>query len=111
LPHIIPERNVLEPREEESMLCHPYVDRVECHVGGKPRIIKPPLTKSADRIAYLGALHEELVAFFETKKVPHVAIEYPNLGMGKKNVNRHVGEVTGVLVSGALQVGASIQKA
>jgi hypothetical protein len=93
------------------MLCHPYADRVECHAGAKPQIIEPKVNKPTDRIAYLRALHEELVAFFQTKRVNHVSIEYPNLGMGKKNVNRHVGEVTGVLVSVALQVGASVEKA
>lgn len=61
------------------MLCHPYADRVECHAGAKPQIIEPQLNKSTNRIAYLGALHEELVAFFQTKRVNHVSIEYPNL--------------------------------
>lgn len=93
------------------MLCHPYVDRVDCHVGGKPHTIKPPLTTSPNRITYLLALHEELVAFFEKNNVNHVAIEYANLGMGKKNVNRHTGEITGALVGAALHVGASVEKA
>jgi len=93
------------------MLCHPYADRVECHVGAKPQIIKPLVNKSTDRIAYSEVLHEKLVAFLQMKRVNHVSIECPNLGMGKKTVNRHVGEVTGVLVSAALQVGASVEMA
>ncbi len=93
------------------MLCHPYADRVECHAGGKPDVVKPALKKPKDRIAFLAALHDELAAYFSKKSVNHVVVEYVNLGQGKKNVIRHVGEVTGVVVSTALQSGATIERA
>jgi Holliday junction resolvasome RuvABC endonuclease subunit len=92
------------------MVCHPYSDRVECHDTGKPQVIKPTLGKGENRIAFLRTLHEELIAYLEMKKPAHVAVEYPNLGMGKRTVNRHVGEVTGVVVSAALQAGASVEQ-
>jgi hypothetical protein len=84
---------------------------VECHDSGKPRVIKPAAGNDEDRVAYLKALYEELISYFETKKPAHVLVEYPNLGMGKKNVNRHVGEVTGIIGRAALQTGASVEKA
>jgi hypothetical protein len=93
------------------MLCHPYADRVECHAGGKPDVVKPVLKKPKDRIAFLAAFHDELAVYFSNNNVNHVAVEYVNLGQGKKNVIRHVGEVTGVLVSAAVQAGATVEKA
>jgi hypothetical protein len=93
------------------MLCHPYGDRVECHDGGKPHVIKPAVASGEDRITFLRLLHEELINYFETKKPTHASIEYSNLGQSKKNVIRHIGEVTGIIVSAALQAGASVEQA
>lgn len=92
------------------MLCHPYADRVECHDAGKPQVIKPKTGEGEDRVAFLQALYEELVTYLEMKKPPHVSVEYANLGMAKKNVIRHIGEVTGVVVSAAIQAGASVER-
>jgi len=93
------------------MVCHPYGDRVECHDGGKAVTIAPPLDDSTDRIPFLCALHEELVEYFHRRKVTHVAIDYRHLGIGRKNVNRHIGEVTGAIVGAAIHVGASVERA
>jgi hypothetical protein len=101
----------LKIHEEKSMLCHPYPNRVECHADKKPQVVEPQVGESENRVEFLKALHAELAGFFEKKKVSHVAIEYPNLGIGRKNINRHVGEVTGVVVGAALLVGASVEKA
>jgi hypothetical protein len=93
------------------MVCHAYADRVECHADGKPVTIAPALDDSTDRITFLCALHEELVEHLHRRKVTHVAIEYQRLGMGKKSVNRHIGEVTGAIVGAAIHAGASVERA
>ena len=58
------------------MLCHPYADRVECRGTGKAHVIKLAGGKGENRIAHLKALHDELIAYFETKRPAHVLIEY-----------------------------------
>ena len=92
------------------MLCHAFADRVECHDRGRPVTITPEDVDPADRIAFLCALHEELVSHFQRCGARHVAIEYQNLGMAKKKVNRHVGEVTAVIVGAAIHAGASVEQ-
>lgn len=92
------------------MLCHAFADRVECHDRGKPVIIAPEGMDSADRIAFLSVLHEELFQHFQNCGVHHVAIEYQNLGMAKKKVNRQVGEVTAIIVGAALHAGATVEQ-
>ena len=92
------------------MLCHAFADRVECHDRGNPVTIAPEGMDSADRISYLCVLHEELVNHFHKCGTHHVAIEYQNLGMAKKKVNRHVGEVTAVIVGAAIHAGASVEQ-
>jgi hypothetical protein len=92
------------------MLCHAFAERVECHDGGRPVTIAPDGADSGDRIAFLCALHEELVDHFQRCGTRHVAIEYQNLGMAKKKVNRHVGEVTAVIVGAAIHAGASVEQ-
>ena len=47
---------------------------------------------------------------FENCGARHVAIEYQNLGMAKKKVNRQVGEVTAVIVGAAIHAGASVEQ-
>lgn len=73
--------------------------------------IAPKVDDSTNRIAFLCALNEELVDHFHRRKVTHVVIEYQRLGMGKKSVNRHIGEVTGVVVGAAIHAGASVERA
>jgi hypothetical protein len=92
------------------MLCHAFADRVECHDRGKPVTIAPDGFDAGDRIAFLCALHEELVNHFRRSGTHHVAIEYQNLGMAKKKVNRHVGEVTAAIVGAAIHAGASVEQ-
>jgi len=93
------------------VLCHAYADRVDCYDNDEPQTVQPAQSSFANRIDFLRALHADLVVHFRRRKVPHVGVEYPNLGRAKKNVNRHVGEVTGIIVSAALQAGASVEKA
>ncbi len=92
------------------MLCHAFADRVECHDRGKPVAIAPHDVDSEDRIAFLCLLHQELVHHFQKCGTHHVAIEYQNLGMAKKKVNRHVGEVTAVIVGAAIHASASVEQ-
>jgi hypothetical protein len=92
------------------MLCHAFADRVECHDRSRPVTIAPEGVDREDRIAFLCALHEELVSHFHRCGTRHVAIEYKNLGMAKKKVNRHVGEVTAVIVGAAIHAGASVEQ-
>ncbi len=92
------------------MLCHAFADRVECHDGGRPVTIAPDGMGSADRVAFLCVLHEELVSHFQKCGIRHVVIDYQNLGMAKKKVNRHVGEVTAVIVGAAIHAGASVEQ-
>ena len=92
------------------MLCHAFAERVECHDGGRPVTIAPGGADSGNRIAFLCALHEELVNHFQRCGTRHVAIEYQNLGMAKKKVNRPVGEVTAVIVGAAIHAGASAEQ-
>jgi hypothetical protein len=92
------------------MLCHAFADRVECHDHGRPVTIAPDGVDLGDRIAFLRALHEQLVHHFENCGARHVAIEYQNLGMAKKKVNRQVGEVTAVIVGAAIHAGASVEQ-
>jgi hypothetical protein len=92
------------------MLCHAFADRVKCHDRGKPVIIAPEDFDAGDRIAFLCALHEQFVSHFQRCGTHHVAIEYQNLGMAKKKVNRQVGEVTAVIVGAAIHAGASVEQ-
>jgi hypothetical protein len=91
------------------MLCHAYADRVECHDGKVARIVESGY-KGKNRIELLAALRKGLREYFEKRGVDHVAIDYQNLGMQAKNPNRQVGEVTGVIVAVALELGASVEK-
>jgi len=91
------------------MLCHAYADRVDCHDGKVTKTVESGY-QGKDRMELLAALRESLREYFEKKGVDHVAIDYQNLVMQAKNPNRQVGEVTGVIVAVALELGASVEK-
>lgn len=92
------------------MLCHAFADRVECHDSGRPVTIAPDAVDLGDRIAFLRALHDELTNHFQNCGARHVVIEYQNLGMAKKKVNRQVGEVTAIIIGAAIHAGASVEQ-
>jgi hypothetical protein len=82
---------------------------VDCRDGKVTKIVESGY-QGKDRIKLLAGLREGLREYFEKKGVDHVAIDYQNLGMQAKNPNRQVGEVTGVIVAVALELGASVER-